>query len=78
MKIKAFGVAFGIIWALMVGWAIILAMLGKGMAPYNLFDQFYLGWLNVNAIGLVYGVILAFIDGFVGGAIFAWIYNKIS
>lgn len=78
LKVKAFGLALGIIWALAVVWSIILAMMGKGLAPFNFINQFYLGWLSPTVGGLIIGIIIGFIDGSIAGMIFAWLYNKFA
>jgi len=53
-------------------------MLGIGNTPFDLIDQFYLGWLTPTIGGLILGIILAFIDGLIFGLLFGWVYNKIS
>ncbi len=78
MKIKALGIACGAVWALFVGWSVFLAIMKWGSVPYAFVDEFYLGWLTATWLGLLLGVAIAFIDGFIGGAIFAWIYNKLA
>ena len=78
MNIKAFGISCAVMWVLVVVWSFVMAMVGVGMAPFQVIDQIYLGWLTPTASGLVLGIVLAIVDGFVGGAIFAWIYNKIA
>ena len=40
-------------------------------------DGVYRGF-NISPIGSVIGLIWAFADGAIGGAIFAWLYNLIS
>lgn len=76
LKVKAFGLACAIMWAVVVVWAVVLAMIGKGLAPFNVINQFYLGWLAPTVFGLAMGAAVAFIDGFIAGAVFAWLYNK--
>lgn len=78
LNIKGFAVACGVVSALAVVWSVIMAMVGKGVAPFEFFNQFYLGLLSPNAAGLVIGAVIAFIDGLVGGAILAYLYNKLA
>jgi len=75
MKIKALGFTCGIMWALFVMWSVIICMIGVGDAPFNFVDQFYLGWLTPNFAGLILGTVMALVDGFVAGALFAWLYG---
>lgn len=78
LKVKAFGAACGIMWAIAVVWAVGLAIFGKGFLPFTVINQFYLGWLSPTPVGLVFATALALVDGFIFGAIFAWIYNRIA
>ena len=78
LSLKGVAIACGILTALAVAWSVIMALTGKGMAPFNFFNQFYLGLLSPNAAGLVIGIVVAFIDGLVCGAIFAWLYNRFA
>jgi hypothetical protein len=39
--------------------------------------RIYRGY-NISPLGSVFGLIWAFVDGLIGGAIFAWLYNLLS
>ncbi len=78
LSVKGFALAFGILWAIAVIWTVILAMTGKGLAPFNYISQWYLGWITPDVKGLIIGAIIGFIDAFIAGAIFSWLYNKLS
>ncbi len=81
MKLKplALGVAFGILW----GGAIFLTTLLSHYAGYGtafleaLPRSIYPGY-SITLAGSFIGLIYGFIDGFVCGAIAAWIYNKVA
>lgn len=77
-QVKAFGLTFGIFWAIVVTWCVLLGLIGKGQAPYEFISTFYLGWIALSWAGLVFGAIIGFIDGLVFGLLFAWVYNKIA
>ncbi|MFQ6102893.1 MAG: bacteriophage holin [Candidatus Glassbacteria bacterium] len=72
---KAFGLALGIL----AGVAIFLATLWiAAMSGGNhliMLKQFYFGY-SVSFVGALVGFVYAFIDGFIAGALIAWLYNK--
>ncbi len=78
LNIRAFALAFGLIWGLglfcLTWW--IIAFDGSSTAP-NLISSVYRGY-TVTPLGSVIGLAWAFPDGLIGGAIFAWLYNKIA
>lgn len=78
LKVKSFGFALGIMWAVVMLWATILHLTGHGMMVFDMLDQFYLDLFMTGWVGLIWNTILAFIDGFVAGIIFAWLYNKFA
>ncbi|MFH1829918.1 MAG: hypothetical protein ABH871_03985 [Pseudomonadota bacterium] len=78
LNIKAFALAAAILYTVGVIWAFVMAMTGVSMAPLDVINGFYLGWLSPTIGGLILGIIIAFIDGFIASIIFAWIYNKIA
>ena len=78
LNVKAFAIVGGILCALWIFWAVLMEIVGVGSTPFNFFDQLYLGWLTPTIGGAVLGAALGFVDGLVGGAIFAWLYNLIA
>ena len=77
LNVKAFALACGILWALgvlILTWYLILL---EGASDDKLFlGRFYLGY-RVTPVGSLIGMVWAFFDAGVGGAIFAWLYNKL-
>lgn len=74
LHLKSFALACGITWALGVlgmGW---IAATGYGASFVSAIGNFYIGY-SVGFVGGIIGGIWAFFDAFIGGAIFAWIYN---
>ena len=71
---KAFALASGIVWGLIVLIMTIWVMLKDGGNTLALLEQFYFGY-SVSYIGAFIGLFWGFIDGFIGGWIFAWLYN---
>jgi hypothetical protein len=78
LNVKAFALTCSLIWGLglfFITWWIILF---EGATGDMLFiGRVYLGY-NVSPLGSFIGLIWALVDGLIGGAIFAWLYNLIS
>jgi hypothetical protein len=78
LNTKAFALSCGILWGLAVllatVWIIVFGFDGTVMV--NL-DHFYFGY-NISYLGAVIGGIWGFVDGAIGGAVFAWLYNKLA
>ena len=78
LNIKAFALACGIFWGLglffLTWW--VIAFDGSTGEP-TLIGRVYRGY-TISPIGSVLGLIYAFFDGLIGGAVFAWLYNKIA
>ena len=78
LNIKAMAIAFGLVWGIslfVITWWIIL-LEGSSNATTFL-GKFYIGH-SLTPIGSVIGFIWGLIDGAIGGAMFAWLYNKFS
>ena len=78
LNVKAFSLTCGIVWGLglfLLTWWII-AFDGATGEP-TLIGRLYRGF-TISPAGSFIGFIWAFVDGLIGGAIFAWLYNLIS
>ena len=74
----AFGLAVGIIWAVFLFLLAILAMYANwGNAWVELIGSVYLG-VNVSWTGALLALPWAFVDGFIGAFLVAWLYNKLA
>lgn len=78
LSVKGFAIAVGTLWAtcvLMVGTA-HLASPRYGGAFLDLASSIYPGFNpSGGTVAVVVGTIYALIDGAIGGAVFAWLYN---
>ena len=77
LNVKAFALTCGLVWGLglfLLTWWII-AFEGS-TKEITLIGQVYRGF-NISPLGSVIGLIWALVDGTIGGAIFAWLYNLI-
>jgi len=78
LNIKAFALSCGIIWGLglfcFTWW--IIAFDGASGEP-TLIGRLYRGYA-ISPIGSLIGLVWAFFDGLIAGAIFAWLYNRIT
>jgi hypothetical protein len=74
-NVRAFALACGILWGFglfaLTWW--IIAFDGATGEP-TLIGRLYRGYTN-SAAGSLVGLVWAFFDGLIGGAIFAWLYN---
>ena len=76
--VKAFALSCGLIWGFglfFLTWWIIAFDGPTGEA--TLIGRLYRGY-TVSPMGSLVGMIWAFFDGLVGGAIFAWLYNLLA
>ncbi|UCH09195.1 MAG: bacteriophage holin [Fidelibacterota bacterium] len=75
LNTKALGLAGGIVWGLAIFlltyWFLIRGLEGETLARLK---HVYLGY-SVTWYGGFVGLIWGFIDGFIGGALVAWLYN---
>jgi len=78
LNIWAFSLALAIWWGLMVFLADLWIILFEGETGQVLdLGLIYRGY-NVSIAGALIGLVWAFFDGFVGGLIFAWLYNMLT
>jgi len=78
LNIKAFALAVALVWGLgiFIGtWWIIL--LDGASGDMTSLGHIYRGY-TITPIGSVIGMLWGLVDGLIGGAIFAWLYNLIS
>lgn len=78
LDIRAFALACGLLWGLalfLVTWW-ILAFDGAITEPTFL-GRIYRGY-SITPLGSVIGLVWGFADGLIGGAIFAWLYNRLA
>jgi hypothetical protein len=78
LNTKAFALTCGLIWGFglfALTWWIIAFDGASG--ERTLIGQLYRGY-TVSPAGSLIGLVWAFADGWVGGAIFAWLYNLLT
>ena len=78
LNIKAFALACGLVWGfgiLFLTWWIIALDGATGEVPF--LGRVHRGY-NISPLGSIIGFAWALIDGAIGGAIFAWLYNLIA
>jgi hypothetical protein len=75
LSVKAFALTCGIIWGLglfIITWWIIIF---EGSTHDPTFIGLVYRGFNISPLGSVLGLIWAFFDALICGAIFAWLYN---
>ena len=78
LNVKAFAITCALCWGLglfLFTWWIIL--LDGATGEITFIGRIYRGY-SITPMGSVFGLLWAIIDGGIGGAIFAWLYNLIS
>ena len=78
LNVKAFALTCGLVWGLglmMLTWWIMLFEGATGDVTF--LGRLYRGY-NISFTGSIIGLVWAFFDGAIGGAIFAWLYNLIA
>ena len=77
LNVKAFTLTCGLIWGIglfLLTWWII--MFDGATREMTFIGHVYRGY-NISPSGSVIGLIWALVDGAIGGAIFAWLYNTL-
>ena len=76
LSVKATALTCGILWG---GGIFFLAIFSIFFTTYSdiiiFLSKYYIG-LDVSFIGALIGFVWGFLDAGVGGALFAWLYNK--
>jgi hypothetical protein len=78
LDIKAFALTCSLVWGFglfFLTWWVILFDGATGEA--TLIGRLYRGY-TISPMGSVIGLVWALADGFVGGLVFAWLYNLIA
>ncbi|MDP6786756.1 MAG: bacteriophage holin [Rhodospirillales bacterium] len=78
LNVKAFALTAGLWWGsgllLLTWWAIAF---GAASGDAAFLGRLYIGY-TVSPAGSVLGLAWGFVDGLIGGAIFAWLYNLLA
>ena len=77
LNLKAFALTCGIIWALGVFLMTWWSYLAGGGNTLIALSRFYIGY-SVTPVGSIIGLVYGFVDGLIGGAVFAWLYNRLA
>lgn len=73
----ALGLAIGVLWGAGLFLATLWVLFMGGGEHLILLRKFYLGYA-ISIPGAVIGLVWAFIDGFIGGWLLAWLYNRFA
>jgi len=75
LKVTAIGMASGVIYGLCLFTCALWAMAIGYSGQFGILSVIYPGY-SATLLGSIGGLLYGLIDGFLMGAIFAWIYNK--
>ncbi len=77
LAVISFGLAVGLTWALAVFLlGIDAGLFDWGVTVVAVLSSLYIGY-EPTFVGSVAGTVWAFADGFIGGVIIAWLYNRL-
>ena len=76
LSVGGFGVALGLVWAISMLFAGWVSIYGWGSLFVNTMSSVYIGYVPSFGGGIV-GAIWGFVDGFIGGVLLAFFYNRI-
>ncbi len=78
LSVKAFGLSCGIVWGLVIllatWWLLFYGTPGELISKL---ESIYIGY-TFTWFGGVIGMVWGFVSGFILGAVFAWLYNKLA
>ena len=78
LNVRAFALTCGLLCGLGLFLVTLWIILFDGSSGDITFvGRIYRGY-NISYLGSVFGLIWGFFDGLIGGAIFAWLYNRIT
>lgn len=78
LNVKAFSLACGITWGLGVFLlGLIATFTGKWAGAVDLIANFYIGF-TPTIVGSIIGLVWGFFDALIGGAVIAYLYNKLG
>lgn len=79
LNVKAFGIACAVLWAacvLLLGLGNLIWP-GYGAAFLGMVSSIYPGYEVAGFGSVIVGTLYALLDGFIGGIVLAWLYNKL-
>jgi hypothetical protein len=75
LRVRAFGIAAGVVVGLVFCFVMIMSITaGSGQTVRSI--RYVLPLYERNLLGVAVGLVGGFIEGFLVGAFFAWVYNK--
>lgn len=78
LNVKAFGLTCGLVWGLGLFFLTWWILLFEGNDVQSTFlSAVYRGY-TISPVGSLIGLMWAFVDGWIGGLIFAWLYNQLT
>ena len=80
LNVKALAITSGIVWGAAIFWTALINLMwaGYGQQFLSLMASVYPGYHATRSFGgLLVGTGYALVDGFIGGAIVGWLYNRL-
>jgi len=78
LNVKAFALTCGLVWGFGVFFLTWWVIAFDGASTESIWlSHLYRGY-SLSAVGSIIGLVWAFVDGTIGGAVFAWLYNLLD
>lgn len=76
---KAVAISLGLMWSLGLMFISIISLLTNGylLNISQFIETIYIGY-SLSFLGILTGMVWAFLDASIAGLVFSWLYNKIS
>jgi hypothetical protein len=78
LSLKAFALAGGILCGLAVLLVTLVALLRGSPGDHLIIISTIHPGYSVSYLGAIIGMVWGFVDGLIGGAVFAWLYNRLA
>ena len=77
LNVKALALAAGILWGVLV-FVLTMSDLWRGSGAHlGMLSGVYFGY-KISYLGAVVGLAYGFVTGLIGGAVLAWLYNRLA
>src|SRR3989338_6611911 len=76
LSVKAFALAAGLFWGVTLFVSTLIAAYYGYLTPQLQWLVGLYPWYEITTMGAFIGLAEGFVDGFFGGLVFAWLYNK--
>lgn len=79
LNVKAVAISLGLMWSIGLLFISIISLLTNSylLNVSQFIETIYIGY-SLSSLGILTGMVWAFLDASIAGLVFSWLYNKIS